>query len=50
MDDAIAVNAGTIWAQLGIVDQAAKAKALAAGLNFTMNRCIMVEMGRLFGS
>lgn len=50
VDEAIQVRAGTVWAQVGIVDEAAKDKALAARLNFTMNRCIMVETGRLFGS
>jgi predicted CoA-binding protein len=45
--DAIAVDAGTVWSQLGVIDEDASATAIDAGLNMTMNRCIKVEYMRL---
>ena len=38
-----------IWLQLGIVNQQAAQKAQKAGLVVVMNKCIMMEHGRLFG-
>ena len=38
-----------IWMQLGIRDDAAAAKAEAAGLKVVMNRCPKIEYGRLSG-
>ena len=35
--------------QLGIVNEEAKRKALAAGLDVVMDRCVKIEHGRLFG-
>lgn len=49
VDDAVAVKAGTVWAQLGVFDHAAGEKALRAGLNVAMNVCIKVEYLRLLG-
>ena len=37
----------TIWMQLGLRDDAAAAKAEAAGLAVVMNRCIKIEHARL---
>jgi predicted CoA-binding protein len=37
----------TIWMQLGIWDDAAAARAEAAGLTVIMNRCLKIEYGRL---
>ncbi|KYC37388.1 CoA-binding protein [Scytonema hofmannii PCC 7110] len=45
--EAIAINANTIWAQLGISDEAAAQKALDAGMNVVMDMCILIEYLRL---
>jgi len=45
--DAIAVNAGGVWLQSGIVNERARAAAEAAGLPFVQDRCIMVEMAHV---
>ncbi len=38
-----------IWMQLGVRNDAAAAKAEAAGLKVVMNRCPKIEYGRLYG-
>ena len=42
VDDAIAVGAKVVWAQLGVADPAAAAKGEAAGVAVIMNNCIKV--------
>lgn len=42
IDDAIAVGAGAVWLQLGIRNDAGIARARAAGLVATQDRCAMV--------
>jgi uncharacterized protein len=46
---AIAVHAKVLWQQLGVRNEAAAAKARAAGLDAVMDRCVKIEHGRLFG-
>lgn len=48
-EQAIAIGAKTLWMQLGVVNQAAGAKARDAGLDVVMDRCVKIEHGRLFG-
>jgi uncharacterized protein len=47
VEQAISINAKTIWAQLGISNQQAAQKALLSGLNVVMDACIKVEYLRL---
>mgnify|MGYP001411115795 CR=1 FL=1 len=43
VDEAIAVGAPVVWAQLGVSDPAAAAKGEAAGTSVIMNTCIKVS-------
>ncbi|WP_414516131.1 CoA-binding protein [Nostoc sp. PCC 9305] len=47
IDEAISINAKTVWTQLGIWHQPSAQKAIDAGLNVIMDACIKIEYLRL---
>lgn len=47
VDECIALGLPAIWLQEGVVDEAAAARARAAGLFVVMDRCIMKDRARL---
>jgi predicted CoA-binding protein len=47
VEQAIRIQAKTVWMQQGIVNEAAAAQAQAAGLEVVMDHCMMVEHRKL---
>ena len=49
VDEAIAVGAGCVWLQLGVIAPEAAHKAADAGLKVVVDRCTKIEYLRLLG-
>jgi predicted CoA-binding protein len=49
IDDVLAARAGALWLQIGCIDESGARRAREAGLAVVMDRCLMIEHGRLVG-
>jgi predicted CoA-binding protein len=48
VDEAVRIGAGTVWMQLGVIDEDAAVRAQLSGLTVVMDRCPLIEHRRLF--
>ncbi len=46
-DEAIAIGAGAVWFQLGVIDAGAAVRVIAHGMDMVMDRCPAIEWPRL---
>ncbi|MGA2010386.1 MAG: CoA-binding protein [Solirubrobacteraceae bacterium] len=47
--DAVAIHAGTLWCQFGVINEEGAAIARAGGVTVIMDRCLKVEHARYVG-
>ena len=47
VDDCIRLGLPALWLQLGVVDETAAQRAVAAGIQVVMDKCIKIERSRL---
>lgn len=48
--EAVAIGARSLWLQLGVISDEARAIAEAAGMPLVMDRCLKIEHARLLGA
>lgn len=48
VDEAIAIGAKVVWMQLGLAENRSAHKAMTAGLQVVMNKCLKIEHSRYF--